>query len=135
MGKTNYLAAEYSELGLHPRWLDEEHAQNAFDYVMKYCNARDYGLEPSTTHQNQKHTIRSASVARQWLQDRLSADGTVQIVYSKDSVCVLPAQEFLNHWDSIFCPGRDDAVILHNLTSTLVFYCHEEELEIGIRKA
>jgi len=30
---------------------------------------------------------------------------------------------------------NDDAVILHNLNKQIVFYCHENELEIGHRNA
>jgi hypothetical protein len=46
-----------------------------------------------------------------------------------------PGREFLAKWQDIFVPARDDAIVLHNLGAGVLFYCHEEELEYGHRKA
>jgi len=81
------------------------------------------------------HIVKSYNVAEQWVKDTISSSGTVQIVYGKDEVCVIEAQEFVNNWQHIFMPARDDAIILHNMSNKIMFYCHEEELEVGERDA
>lgn len=34
---------------------------------------------------------------------------------------------------NLFVPGRDDAIVLHNLTGAALFICHESALEFGYR--
>ncbi|AKU22959.1 hypothetical protein MJ904_08420 [Massilia sp. MB5] len=130
----SYRPAEFDELQLQARWLDAEHARRAYAYALQYAHPRHYGLNGATVDQIEQHLIASRTVARAWLATRLSAVGTVQIVFGDDEVCVVPAAQFLASWDQLFVPSRDDAIILHNLDQTVLFYCHEEELEIGQRR-
>lgn len=131
----NLRQSEYSENGLSARWLDPVRAKNAYDYALQFSAKTHYGLNSATVDQLERLEVESYSVADAWLKGRLPADRTVQIVYGDDDVCVLPAIEFLAKWQDIFVPARDDAVVLHNLGSGVLFYCHEEELEYGQRKA
>lgn len=126
---------EYKELNLNVRWLDQEHAQHAYDYALKFSSPSRYGLNESTVANIEQHIIEGYSVADHWLKNRLNCRGTVQIVYSETEACVINAESFLQNWQQIFVPARDDAIILHNLDKTVVFYCHEEELEVGQRQA
>ncbi|NVD97071.1 hypothetical protein [Massilia sp. BJB1822] len=130
----SYRPAEFAELQLQARWLDAEHARRAYDYALQYAHPQRYGLNGATVEQIEQHRIASRTVARAWLAARLSAAGSVQIVFGDDEVCVVPAAQFLASWDQLFFPGRDDAIILHNLDQTVLFYCHEQELEIGQRR-
>lgn len=129
----NYRQREYEALGLDARWLEHERASNAYAFALKYSHPRRYGLNEGTVANIELHVIGSNTVAENWLKERLSAEGTVQVVYGDAEVCVLSAASFLRSWQSIFVPGRDDAVILHNVVDTVVFYCHEGELELGRR--
>ncbi len=131
----NLRQSEYAELDLNARWLDAERAKNAYEFALRFSSTKRYGLNEKTVLGVEHIDIASYPVARAWLEDRLSAEGTVQIVYGDDDVCVLPAVEFLAHWPDIFVPARDDAIILHNLAPDVLFYCHEEELEFGHRDA
>lgn len=131
----NLRQSEYSENRLSAHWLDKARAKNAYDYALQFSAKTHYGLSSTTVSQIEHLDIESYSVADAWLKDRISAEGTVQIVYGDDDVCVLPANEFLAKWQDIFVPARDDAVVLHNLSPDVLFYCHEEELEYGQRKA
>jgi len=131
----SFRAAEYSGIGLAARWLSSEHAVNAYNYALQFTSKDRYGLCESTVDSIERLDIESYSVADAWVKERIIAEGTVQVVYGKDQVCVIPAAEFLANWRKIFMPARDDAVVLHNLGPGVLFYCHEEELEYGQRKA
>lgn len=124
---------EYKALGLNARWLTEERAKNAYAHALQFSDTNRYGLNEQTTHKIERHIIESRSVAEAWLKSRLRAQGTLQIIYGPDHVCVIDAAVFLRHWQDIFVPARDDAIILHNIDKTVFFYCHEEELEVGTR--
>ncbi|KGF80116.1 hypothetical protein IA69_20055 [Massilia sp. JS1662] len=125
---------EYEALGLAARWLTRERAKNAYAHALKFSSDKRYGLNEQTTDNIERHDIESRSVADAWLKARLRAEGTLQVVYGPDDVCVVDAAPFLDCWQDVFAPSRDDAIILHNLDKTVVFYCHEEELEAGTRK-
>lgn len=129
----NIREEEYKQLGVDVRWLDTIKAQHAYNYALKYSSQRRYGLNEASVTNIQRLIIESYSVADAWLKANLPAEGTLQVVYSKDEVCVIDAIEFLEHWPELFAPSRDDAIIIHNLHPTILFYCHEEELEVGQR--
>jgi hypothetical protein len=121
------------QLGVDARWFSQPKAQNAYDYALKYSSKKRYGLSAESISNIERLEIHSYRVANEWLKERLPNQGTVQIVYSESEVCVVSAEEFLAHWFEIFVPARDDAVIIHNLSTEVFFYCHEEELEFGFR--
>lgn len=129
----NYHKKEYEDLSLVARWLDNEHAKHAYEYALKFSSSEKYGLNSNTVSNIETLIIESYSVADNWLKSRISKKGTVQVVYSEHEVCEVSAQDFLNSWQDIFVPSRDDAIMLHNLDDSVLFYCHEEELEIGHR--
>ena len=125
---------EYEALGLKARWLTEERAKNAYAHALQFSSNKRYGLNEQTTDNVERHIIESRSIADAWLRARMRAEGTLQVVYGPDNVCVLDAAAFLSCWQDVFVPSRDDAIILHNIEKTVFFYCHEEELEAGTRR-
>ena len=129
----SYLPKEYEDLALEERWLDEKRAQNAYDYALKYSGKIEIGLNEETVYNIEKHIVSSESVAQAWVRQRLSNKGTVQIVYSPHEVCIVNAEDFLAKWISIFAPSRDDAMIIHNADTSVMFYYHEEWLYVGHR--
>lgn len=126
-------ASEFDQLGISARWLARPKAQHAYDYALKYSSKKRYGLNEESVLNIEHLEIQSYHVAHEWLRKRFPNQGTVQIVYSESEVCVVSAEAFFAHWREIFVPARDDAIIIHNLTSEVLFYCHEEELEVGYR--
>jgi len=127
-------ATEYEQAGVSARWLDAPHARNAYDYVLKYSHPRRYGLNEQSVANIHRLIVESQFVADAWLRTNFPSSGTVQIVYGEADVAVVESETFLQRWWAVFVPGRDDAVILHNLSPAIMFYCHEQELEIGQRK-
>jgi hypothetical protein len=128
-------AKEYEALGLDVRWLSQEKAKNAYQYASKFSSSKRYGLNEVTVKGIDHLEIESYAVANEWLKSRIPSTGTVQVVYSESQVCILESGAFLANWQSIFTPARDDAIVLHDLEPTVLFYCHEEELEVGQRIA
>jgi len=41
---------------------------------------------------------------------------------------------FAENWQDLLCPSRDDAVILPDLGTGVLFYCHENTFEFGHRQ-
>ena len=130
----NYRPKEFIEIEIDARWLDLNHACHAYDYACKYIAKDRYGLNTTTVSQISIHKITSDSIAGEWLSANFPKDGTVQIVFGRKEVCVIDTNCLISQWFDIFTPGRDDAVILHNTSKKIMFYCHEQEFEIGIRK-
>lgn len=93
-----------------------------------------YGLNEESVSGIDRFIIGDRAAASRWLKKRLVADGTVQIVCSEAEVAIMDTSMFLERWQDIFVPSRDDAVVLHNLSATVLFFCHEDEFEIGQRK-
>ena len=129
-----FRQSEYLENKLSARWLDASRAKHAYDYALQFSAKHRYGLNEATVAGIEHIDMTSYAVADAWLKDRVSAEGTVQVVYGDDEVCILPAAEFIAKWQDIFLPARDDAIVLHNAGPGVLFYCHEEELEFGLRK-
>ena len=129
----SYRVTQIESLGLGIRWLTPDRSNNAFQFALPYIHPMRYGLNEDTVKDIQRLRISDRASAKRWLSDHLLAEGTVQIVFDGDEVCVVDAARFIAHWDQIFVPSRDDAVVLHNLNDQVLFYCHEEELEFGRR--
>jgi hypothetical protein len=128
-------AAEYRKLGVAARWLEPPKAKHAYEFARQFCSSQRYGLNNKTVQSIEHHEIESYAVADAWLRSRVPSAGTLQVVYSESEVCVVEAADLLGNWQSLCVPARDDAVILHSLQPTVLFYCHEEELEVGQRAA
>ena len=126
-------ANEYNQLSIPARWLDNEKAAHAYAFASQFDNRNRYGLNEATVSNIESLSIGSYSVADAWLRARMPATGTVQVVYGRREVCVVDTTDFLAHWYNIFMPCRDDAIVVHNLESIVLFYCHEQVLEIGRR--
>jgi hypothetical protein len=52
-------------------------------------------------------------------------------VFGRKDVFRVPARVFLDNWQDMFCPSRDDAVILPAGGGWALFYCHEDEFEFA----
>jgi len=129
----SYRVTQIELLGFGTRWLTPERSKNAYQFALPYTHSKRYGLNEDTVEDIQRLEISDHAQAKRWLSDRFLVEGTVQIVFGDDEVCVIDADKFIASWDQIFVPSRDDAVVLHNLNNQVLFYCHEEELEFGYR--
>ncbi|AWF80339.1 hypothetical protein BTJ40_05685 [Microbulbifer sp. A4B17] len=129
-----YRKAEIERLNLSVRWLNSKHAKNAYDFAAKYSATDFYGLNSEVVESIFKLEIESDSIADAWLKSNFNTVGTVQGVFSENEVFILATNIFLDAWQDIFTPTKDDAMVLHNNSNTVLFYSHEHVLEIGQRK-
>jgi hypothetical protein len=130
----SYRRKDVEALGLAARWLDPVHAANACAFSDRFCSTVRYGLDPASVSGIEHIGIASLPVAQAWLKARFPADGTVQVVFGKRDVCVLDAAAFLDTWTQLFAPARDDVFVLHNRCRRVLFYCHEDVVEVGDRR-
>jgi hypothetical protein len=68
--------------------------------------------------------------ARRWLAERVGA-GELLLVFGPGESFRLPAALFLDRWQDMFCPSRDDVVILPASGGWALLYCHEDEFEFA----
>jgi hypothetical protein len=129
----NFRNIEYQELNIDARWLTPENAKNAYGYAILFSDKTRYGLCRETVADIERLEIASQAIADAWLASRFRAEGSVQIFFGGGEACVLTAADFVARWRSLFLPSRDDAMILHNANKSILFYCHEDELEFGFR--
>ena len=95
------------------------------------CSSKTrYGLDETVFKQIDRLDVEEAGPeAKRWLAERLSGD--VLLVYSGDAVFRVPASLFLDGWQDMFCPSRDDVMILPVEGGWALFYRHENEFEFA----
>ncbi|WP_444912314.1 hypothetical protein [Microbulbifer sp. PAAF003] len=129
-----YRKAEIERLNLSVRWLNSKNAKNAYDFTAKYCATDFYGLNSEVVESIFRLKIESNTITDAWLKSNFNTEGTVQVVFSENEVFILATSIFLDAWQDIFMPARDDAIVLHNDSNKILFYSHEHVLEIGQRE-
>lgn len=129
----NFRASEIEQLNIGTRWLDKIHASNAYVFGANFISNKSLGLNKYSVSLIIKHKIESTFVASNWMKKHFPNDGTVQVIFSEKEVLVMSTSHFLNRWLDIFVTSRDDAIIIHNNSNTVLFYCHEDWIEIGQR--
>lgn len=130
------MSARQSELA-HYRdqivWLDKDIASTIYIDAIADCSKNQYGLDDSAfDHVDRLDVGNEYGRAWEWLAPRVGT-GNLQVVFSKSDVCRMDAAFFAANWQDIFCPSRDDVVIVPETGAWVLFYCHEEEFEFGTR--
>lgn len=72
-------------------------------------------------------------IATLWLRARMPGSQQVVVVFGKDESFVCSSVFLVENWSDVFVPSRDDAMIYSNDTPLILFYCHENEFELGQR--
>ena len=126
--------SELESFAEHIRWLDEVRALASFEYASQFLSDQvPFGLNPRTVRGIESHTVDSMSVAVHWVGDRIPSTGSVRVVFSQKIVFVAETRFFVDRWPDLFCPGRDDVLILANDDDWVLSYGHCLELEYGHR--
>ena len=109
--------------------LDRPDAVIIYDRAMGLCSRTRYGLDETAFASIERLNV-DAPVpdAQQWLSERIGV-GDVLLVFGPDDVFRVPASLFLSNWQDMFCPSRDDVVIVPDGGGWALFYCHEDEFE------
>jgi hypothetical protein len=111
--------------------LDGMEALTAFRRVLDCSSSSRYGLnEAKFTNIERLDVEEAGPEVTQWLAERVG-DGELLLAFAKDAVFRVPASLFLDRWQDMFGPSRDDVVILPTGAGWALFYCHEDEFEFA----
>jgi hypothetical protein len=130
----NWRRDELAHFGDRLAWLREAEASSVYDRALQFTSKSHYGLDPTTVVDIEKLDVdEPGPEANAWLSRRVGA-GALLVVFGEHQVCRIEGFFFVENWQDIFCPSRDDAVILLEISGGVLFYCHEEEFEFGQRR-
>jgi hypothetical protein len=111
--------------------LDRADAAAAYNLAMKLCSQSRYGLDDAMFLAIERLDVdESGPYAQQWLAERIMP-GELLLVFGRDEVFRVPSGLFLSGWQDMFCPSRDDVVIVPACGGWVLFYCHEDEFEFA----
>lgn len=110
--------------------LDRSDTVAVYDWAMKVCSRTRYGLDETVFPAIERLDVSEpGSEARGWLAARVSDD--LLLVFGRDEVFRVPVALFLDNWQDMFCPSRDDVVIVPASGGWTLFYCHEDVFEFA----
>ncbi len=123
--------SEMAEFGPEVVPLADAEALIVFRCASDCSSQTRYGLNEVVFAQIERLDVNDPGPeARQWLAERVG-EGELSLVFAKDEVFQVPASLFLDHWQDMLCPSRDDAIILPVGRGWALFYCHEDEFEFA----
>jgi hypothetical protein len=112
-------------------WLGDVEAAGVYDRASRFVSKSHYGLDSSAVADIERLDVEApGSEANAWLSRRIGG-GSVLVVFDSREVCRMDGSFFVENWQEFLYPSRDDAVILVEGTSGVLFYCHEDEFEFG----
>jgi hypothetical protein len=125
----DWRRAEMVAFGIDVVPLNRSDATAAYDRATQLCSPNRYGLDETkiTGIECLDVKVQEAEV-RAWLAERVG-EGELLVVYSQDHVFRVPVPLFLDSWQDMFGPSRDDVVIVPISGGWVLFYWHEDEFE------
>lgn len=111
--------------------LDRPDAAAVYDRAMRLCSRTRYGLDETVLPGIERLDVDEPGPdAQQWLSERVKASELL-LVFGRDEVFRTPAAVFLAGWQDMFCPSRDDVIIVPAGGGWALFYSHEDEFEFA----
>lgn len=131
---TAFRREELAHFGNQLAWLEKTEALQAYADAIRFSSNTRYGLEPATVDQIEHKDADGACEATTiWLTERIGT-GRLRIVFGRESVVLASTDWFLQNWQDVLAPSRDDAIIVPESDNWVLFYCHEDEFEFGRRR-
>jgi hypothetical protein len=114
-------------------WLGEADAVAALCRVRMCFDDLRYGLSKSAFGRVDRLNVAAPPAeSRAWLEERVGrGPEVVRVVYTRDEVCEVPAQVFLDNWQTHFCPPDDEIAVLPPQGGWILCYFHEEQFEFA----
>lgn len=111
--------------------LGADDARMAYERAHAVSSKSRYGLDESLFGCIERLDVDEPSPDHEtWLGDRIGNTDLV-LVYDRLNAFRLPGPLFLDHWQDMFCPSRDDVIILPTSGGWALFYCHEDVFEFA----
>jgi len=124
-----YRKEELAEFSESLCWLPTSESQTAWESSQRSCSRTRYGLD-ETRFANIERCSAEGDAATDWLTERCVGK-VIRVIYEEDAVFETMIEFFLRHWEDLFQPSRDDAIILSQDADWALLYCHEEEFEFA----
>lgn len=124
---------ELSAYGSDVVWLSDAEATAVSNRAQQLTSTSRYGLNEALFASIDRLNVDELTApAKAWLSER-TGDGNERllIVYDENDVCEVRASFFIENGQDLFCPSRDDLVILPVEGQWALFYCHEDEFEFA----
>jgi hypothetical protein len=110
--------------------LSDLDALAAYRRASEFSSKTRYGLDETVFKQIDRLNVEDPGPeAWRWLAERVA--GELLLVYAQDAVFRISAPLFLDSWQDMFCPSRDDVIILPVEGEWVLCYCHEDEFEFA----
>ena len=134
MNATHWRVQELQHHSADIVWLDAEEARRAYDLVGLHDSKTHPGLNVDTVDSIERLAFGDdVAAASSWLRARVPGIQQVVVVFGEDECFVCSSVFLIENWSDIFVPSRDDAMIYSNDTPLILFYCHENQFELGQR--
>lgn len=115
-------------------WLDAVDARSAYELVGLYDSKTHYGLNANAISAVERLEFGDdVTAATEWLRARLPSAQEVTVVFGVHDCFRCNGAFFIENWAEIFVPSRDDAIVYSCASPFILFYCHENEFEVGER--
>jgi hypothetical protein len=108
--------------------LGQPDAIAVYELAMSLCSRTRYGLDEAIFPTIERLDVEEEGGALPWLAARINGN-ELNIVFSRDDVFRVSTAFFLNNWQDMFCPSRNDVVIVPVDGGWVLFYSHEDEFE------
>lgn len=116
-------------------WLGDVEAAGVYDRAWRFVSKSHYGLDSSEVADIARLDVNDPGPeANAWLSRRIGGRSLL-VVFDRHEVCRMDGSFFVENWQEFLYPSRDDAVILIEGTSGVLFYSHEDEFEFGRGRA
>jgi hypothetical protein len=119
--------------GFEVTWLEKADASKFYELAMDCSSRTYYGLNPDFFDPLERlSAIDCGPEVREWLSERVgSGEESLVLVFGKEDACIVRASFFLDRWQDLICPSRDDVIILPLSGGWKLCYCHEDEFEFS----
>ena len=115
-------------------WLNAIDARDAYDLVGLYDSKTHLGLNANAVGSVERLEFGDdVAAATEWLRSRLPSAQEVIVAFGGDDCFRCNGVFFIENWSDIFVPSRDDAMVYSCESPFILFYCHENEFEVGQR--
>jgi hypothetical protein len=127
----NWRKEELSALDPQIVDLQETEARVASRRAYGYMSKTRYGLDETKFAGIDRLDVDDPPPGTKlWLAERISSEHLL-LNFDRDEVFRVPTELFLERWQDMFCPSRDDVVILPVVGTWVLYYCHEDEFEFA----
>lgn len=125
----NFRRSELEHFGEAIHWIDSVAAKGEYEHWITLSATERNGLNAEKVASIERADAEAENIDS-WLKKRCTGN-LILVIFGRDAVLETNIGFFLNNWRDMFCPSRDDALIVSETKSWIMFYCHEDEFEFG----